>query len=471
MLFGMLQAGLVLWRRCDHKVLLVIPTLLGSVRVERRQLVAKGRRRREARRIGCGCGHDALSQETAVMRICARGLTEFLLRVAHGSALRCGQRRFWLPIDGADLTSVFEDLRRGFEPVVLEILHRRRNIVHCRRGSAHIFNACFLVNQAVPITHELRTMAVARPLLKHRVGPSCLLGASMRQVVPARVSWLMRWVGVNSLSFCNHPPKFFLLPNKNYCGLLTDQIFALLFVHLIKMVLASYPHISSCIPGVARLVRQLRANPSYELEGRFGKFTSGKFGAGITRGEMDRIMEMLQTSSHITHDDEWYEEQDIFYEYNGTHYRTRCHYDNTSMRVQATTVVKTNIDSETLLYDESHLDAQGPFDMRISLKSEETVTPPPVAVSTTLVRIKQRRRFLIGDGTWAFDFAMSWSAPTKTLAEQKQSEQDPMFEVECELIEVARYLEKNASDEYVAASLLLKLYDLLPKPAFFYLPM
>ena len=168
---------------------------------------------------------------------------------------------------------------------------------------------------------------------------------------------------------------------------------------------------------------------------------------------------MMQASPHVTGDEEWNEEQDFFFTLNGTQYRTRVTYDSTTMQVKAHTIEKQNIDTQTfyvLRNDGTRHDA----DIRLSLKTETPVLRLQPCVTTDMVRIKQRRRFTTSCGRWAFDFAIIWSGPNKTSAEEAQSQKDPMFEVECELLNAAETLAIQ-DDERIACSLLLKMHDLL----------
>lgn len=213
---------------------------------------------------------------------------------------------------------------------------------------------------------------------------------------------------------------------------------------------------------VATLVAKLRSHPEAELEARLGCIRSnGTFTAGVSRKEIDRIIHMMESSTHIDGKDEWIEEQDFMYTVSGNDaYRTRVKYTSNSLTIEPETICKEKLGSEDFRVLHKSLPYTVP-DVRISLKMERPATNVPTCIQTHLVRIKQRRRFLTKDGVWAFDFAMSWSDRTKTGAETKQATADPVFEIECELVDAQAALRMH-SDARIAASLLLKTCDLLP---------
>lgn len=84
------------------------------------------------------------------------------------------------------------------------------------------------------------------------------------------------------------------------------------------------------------------------------------------------------------------------------------------------------------------------MDIRVSINSEVPAMNIPSGVNTDFVRIKQHKRFHIVRDTdtqaWAFDFAMIWSGKTKTEAEISQNSEEPIFVIECELIDNKNYL-------------------------------
>ena len=62
-----------------------------------------------------------------------------------------------------------------------------------------------------------------------------------------------------------------------------------------------YPHLAESIPAVASVVKQLREQPSAELEARVGIQDNGRFVAGVQRAQIDRILDMMQSSHPVSY--------------------------------------------------------------------------------------------------------------------------------------------------------------------------
>lgn len=221
-----------------------------------------------------------------------------------------------------------------------------------------------------------------------------------------------------------------------------------------------YPFIAPCIPSASNVVQKLRENPEYELEARFGKIKNGKFIPGVERVVMDEIIEMMQKSTFVKCEDEWKEEMDLYFTYNDRQLRTRVQYDSNSMNVTPQTTEKKLI-TQPCDYKHQFIDHEGDLNVRLSLKSEKDIKIPPLSTNPHLVRIKQRKRFVTENKIWAFDFSMTWSGKSKSEAELSQMNDEAIFEIECECIDTSVLDIKN--DTYIATSILLKMYDFLPK--------
>ena len=218
----------------------------------------------------------------------------------------------------------------------------------------------------------------------------------------------------------------------------------------------NHPQIANCVCSVSEIVRQMRRYKSCELEARFGKWKNNKFTSGVSRQQMDTIIDSLKQSCFIHCDGEWSEQQDFFFMSEDKHMRTRVIYDSDKMKITSNTIHKLPISSK-IFTTNSHFP-----DIRVDLKLEEAITNPPDVVQPTTVRIKQSRRFYIENKkgrVWAYDFSMTWTGKTKTEAELLQMKEDPVFEIECELLNYDDYVYKN-TDMYIAASILLKMTDL-----------
>lgn len=223
-----------------------------------------------------------------------------------------------------------------------------------------------------------------------------------------------------------------------------------------------YPQIHDCISCTQDIVQVLRNHTGdCELEARFGVLDNNHFTPGVTRTVMESIIENMQMSPHVMSNDDWKEETDYYYKHDGRHLRTRIQFDSNNMNVISETTEKkmlcNSIDLKHMFQDEN----RGDMDVRISLKTESQILQPPSASNPYLVRIKQRRRFITENKCWAFDFSMTWSGISKSKAELSQKNDEPTFEIECELIDARNYLEMK-NDRYIATSILLKMYDLLP---------
>lgn len=219
-----------------------------------------------------------------------------------------------------------------------------------------------------------------------------------------------------------------------------------------------YPQVGQSIDAVATLVAQMRGLEHAELEARLGRRDERGFVAGVERADIDRVLEMFQESSHVTGDEVWREEQDFFFRAGDELLRTRVRYDAEAMQVQAQTIVKQRVGVRDCFAAGSA--GESGCEVRVAVKTETPIARVDSCVRTECVRIKQRRRFVTRCGRWAFDFGMVWSGATKSEAERKQAAEDPVFEIECELLAVDEML-ATRDDATIAASLLLKMHDLL----------
>tara|TARA_B110000008_G_scaffold258032_1_gene276678 strand:+ start:284 stop:1045 length:762 start_codon:yes stop_codon:yes gene_type:complete len=236
-----------------------------------------------------------------------------------------------------------------------------------------------------------------------------------------------------------------------------------------SIIQKKYPNLYKCVPSTANMISILRSYAEdagqYELEARFGKMCGNKFIPGVDRVFMDTIIEWMQKSQFILGDDGWKEELDMYYDYMGKSLRTRVQYDHNNMMVNSCTTEKKML-MPSLTFYEFLGDKRGTNDIRVSLKTEYEICNPPVSINPTLVRVKQRRRFVTENNMWAFDFSMTWSGNSKSEAERLQMTEDATYEIECELIDSYAYLQ-GCTDNHAALSILLKMYDLLPSDSKF----
>ncbi|AVK75872.1 hypothetical protein pneo_cds_265 [Pandoravirus neocaledonia] len=105
------------------------------------------------------------------------------------------------------------------------------------------------------------------------------------------------------------------------------------------------------------------------------------------------------------------------------------------------------------------------YDVRVALSREEQVLPNrvPNVAHPEHVAIRQRRRF--ASGAWAVDLTMVWSGRTKEEAEQRQRRGPAQYHIEVECIDPVAYLDSHAHDVQVAASVLMRIVDLVDPEA------
>lgn len=220
--------------------------------------------------------------------------------------------------------------------------------------------------------------------------------------------------------------------------------------------LGQYPRVALAVPAVARLVASMRADGgNLELEARLGVHGGDGFRTGVSRERMDAVLGMMQDSSHVSGDAEWQEDHDYFFDVAGAPLRSRVHFDTNSMMLNSETIRKVRLGA-------IDLESGGDYDVRVALAREAPVCAKeiPASVMPSRVRIMQRRRFCTAASSWAFDFKMTWTGCSVDEAERMQQQQEPRFEIECELVNAEEALRAH-SDEYLAASLLLKMSDFL----------
>lgn len=141
-------------------------------------------------------------------------------------------------------------------------------------------------------------------------------------------------------------------------------------------------------------------------------------------------------------------------------------------------VTKQLLDSEVLRFRHEHLHEESmnreslsffAYDLKISLNREEIVPDkkiPVIVEKTEWVRIKSRKSFEYKPShakmpLWRFDISMTWSDKTISAAERRRHDKPPVYEIECELLNVDYFLnEMESNDMQAAFTMLLKILDL-----------
>lgn len=207
--------------------------------------------------------------------------------------------------------------------------------------------------------------------------------------------------------------------------------------------------LTAFLPVVKEYRRLRRTFPTMtlELEGRIGTMKNGQFEAGVPFSTIDTAMKLMESNSKFRVED-WKEFQDFFYVASRQNVRTRCMFDPNELEIQTHTVHKKVLQNATVLFKD------GLTCFRLSLSEELPVTDLPITANTTLVRISQRRS-VQWNNTWQYDFTMTWSGQTKTIAEQSKASVEPKYTIEVEL--TSDSYATTHSDEHIAESFIHKL--------------
>jgi hypothetical protein len=271
--------------------------------------------------------------------------------------------------------------------------------------------------------------------------------------------------------------------------------------------LAKYPEISRAAQKASELIKTIvplitHLHGHIEPETRLGKVQkggNGSFISGVNRHVYEQSLQLIQTFPNWTKvsGPNWI--HDYFYDFPAQH--TRPQYPQqipkllgssfrpaSQIRTSVTFfdheaepcrkiqhVYKHSLGQLTFQYSSSTgsaTPAEGtkqnhPCDVRMSINWEEDVRDIPDAVLPKFVRIKHRKSFVytpehFTKPIWSFDFTRSWSGTTKEEAELAQKQVDPIYEIECECLDMMAYMDNSDHDElFLATSMLLKMRDII----------
>lgn len=199
-----------------------------------------------------------------------------------------------------------------------------------------------------------------------------------------------------------------------------------------------------------------------EVEIRLGFLQAdGRFQAGVPLYVFDRLeTEMKQAG--LASNNKWEEVVDYFYCLPGNgrkQVRTRVTTNTEEMTLEKEHIIKTCTQSVILTRG---LD-QGEV-CRVVLSREEKVFCPPQACLPNHVRIKQRKRFQDIRNekvAWCYELSKTWSSSSRQGAEHLQHTCEPVYEVECELVDEGFCYTEKKSAPYIVKSLLMKSNVLL----------
>ena len=251
---------------------------------------------------------------------------------------------------------------------------------------------------------------------------------------------------------------------------------------LAAAALAEHAHLRDAALVVGRCIAEARGRPAdadvhLEVEARFGRRdAAGNFVADVGADAFAALLHMAESYDGWSNRPSWQETRDVFYllrlgaDEQGV-VQARSTIASHAGRVVATHVVKKrlrNVDLALVSCDEAADAPACQLDARVSTSIERPVPPEllPAAVRPDRVRIKQRKRFLLGSlgvdrDVFAFDFTLAYSGASASDAEANQSAAArPTHEVEIECLRPQEYLDSCGGEEsYLGLSLVLKLVD------------
>lgn len=203
------------------------------------------------------------------------------------------------------------------------------------------------------------------------------------------------------------------------------------------------------------LVHAYLADPTCELEARFGTCHGGKFVPGVSEEILAAVDAML-TQSPVFRTSLWQESHDAFF---NDRLRTSVVFDTETFNMHTVTVRKEPVKHLLLPLHDGIV-------VKFALAREVPVKGPAKAVDTTFFRLKQRKSHVyFGKANSPFvsyDLSRTWSSTTKSDAERKQRNEPPVFELELELKHNAFYTDADQ----ISSSFLAKVRDLAVQNAF-----
>lgn len=241
---------------------------------------------------------------------------------------------------------------------------------------------------------------------------------------------------------------------------------------MLPYYLDRYPHLSAAVRPVANLMEELPSTSELkqmpagqpELEMRLGRLLpNGHFEAGVSKEFMQQVLRLFQQFEDWHETTPWMEIVDYFYEVQPNPVSIRTSVTVNAHQEWKTSHVRKHVQNTVDLKTTGA--AVPAYDIRTRLIFEETIPSEnlPQHIQPSLVRIKQRRRFLygrrrMGIPIWAYDLTRSWSGKTRAEAEQRQKQDDTVYEIELECLAPEAYMAGNAQDSvFLATSMLIKM--------------
>ena len=267
-------------------------------------------------------------------------------------------------------------------------------------------------------------------------------------------------------------------------------------------VASLFSHMRGATSSVAEALQELHGylrrpldGPSIELEMRLGSRSGGRYQSDVGRSSFYTILEALESFSSWSHVTHWIESQDVFYSImlpQGSESKDRKAEIRTTVGPNEANeitlkhqikrrlkIIDFVVTSPRFPADGTHQISEGPDEeghtapalglrFCVSIETPVPLEILPAAVKPSLVRIKQRKKFILSSigverPAFSFDMSIIYSGESKFEAESKQASQTGgKYEVEIECLEPLLYLQSCDSQETILAlSLLLKASDLL----------
>jgi hypothetical protein len=234
------------------------------------------------------------------------------------------------------------------------------------------------------------------------------------------------------------------------------------------------------------LVEQFQNDNELELEIRFGTNKNDKYNASVSEDRFNSILNKLKRNHKWTNVNGYFRECDIFYyltremRQKNQQIRTTTRYEwNDEMKslmsqqefvppepnilewaskthISVTHMIKSNIEKNTFNLQSDGSEDAYRFSLSREVEFTSTETLPIIISQIQFCRIKRRISFTYKD-IIRLDLTKSWSGSTKQIAEQKENEEDPTYEIEMELIH-----SDQTNIQYLTLSLCCLLCDHFP---------
>ena len=193
-----------------------------------------------------------------------------------------------------------------------------------------------------------------------------------------------------------------------------------------------------------------------ELELRLGYENGGTFCPGVDKDLFFKLESEMKETNLNEVIKTWKEHVDYHYvDTTGRNLRTRVEFNTDDMMIMKNHVQK--ITEMTFLF-KKNCDPSGEA-VRLAISREIDINDPPTHCIPTHVRIKQRKEFTDVrdmDTVWSYELSKTWSSSSKSSVEHKQHVCEPVFEVECELVDRTQNYLSKLTDAEIAESILLK---------------